>query len=53
LAKFHPVVREHLDTISGKHGCLLYFPQTIQNELIKLLGARMSQIIISAILKAK
>jgi hypothetical protein len=53
LAKFDPVVREHLDSVSGKPGCLSYSSPDIQNELINLLGARVRQTITSLIQKAK
>jgi hypothetical protein len=53
LAKFYPVMREHLDSVSGKPGCLSYFSPDIQYELINLLGARVHQTIISSIQKAK
>jgi hypothetical protein len=53
LAKLDPVVREHLDSVSGKPGCLSYLSPDIQNELINLLGARVSRTTISAIQKAK
>jgi hypothetical protein len=53
LAKFDPVMREHLDSVSGESGCLSYFSPDIQNELINLLGARVHQTIISSIQKTK
>jgi hypothetical protein len=53
LEKFDPVMREHLDSVSGKPGCLLYFSPDIQNEMINLLGAKVRQTIISSIQKAK
>jgi hypothetical protein len=53
LAKFVPVVREHLDSVSGKPGCLSYFSPDIKNELINLLGAKVRQTITSSIQKAK
>jgi hypothetical protein len=53
LAKFDPVMREHLDSVSGKPGCLSYFSPDIQYELINLLGARVCQTITSSIQKAK
>jgi hypothetical protein len=40
LAKFDPVVRKHLDSDSGKPGCLSYLSSDIQNELVNPLGAR-------------
>jgi hypothetical protein len=46
-------MREHLDSVSGKPGCLSYFSPDVQNELINLLGKRVRQTIISAIQKAK
>jgi hypothetical protein len=46
-------MREHLDSVSGKPGCLSYFSPDIQNELINLLGARVRQTITSSIQKAK
>jgi hypothetical protein len=53
LAKFNPVMREHLDSVSGKPGCLSYSSPDIQNEFINLLGARVRQTITSSIQKAK
>jgi hypothetical protein len=46
LAKCDPVMTEHLDSVSGKPGCLSYFSPDIQNELINLLGARVCQTVI-------
>jgi hypothetical protein len=40
LAKFDPVMREHLDSVSGKPGYLSYLSPDVQNELVNLLGAR-------------
>jgi hypothetical protein len=51
LEKFDPVMREHLDSVSGKPGCLLNFSPDIQDELINLLGARVRQNFISSIQK--
>jgi hypothetical protein len=53
LAKFVPVIRERLESISGKPGCLSCFSSAIQNRLINLLGARVRQIIVSSIQKVK
>jgi hypothetical protein len=53
LAKFDRVMRKHMDSVSVKPGCLLYFSPDIQNELFDLLGARVHQTIISSIQKAK
>jgi hypothetical protein len=53
LAKFDPVMREHLDPVSEKPGCLSYFSLDTQNELINLLGARVHQTITSSIQKVK
>jgi hypothetical protein len=46
-------MREHLNSVSGKPGCLSYFSPDIQNEFINLLGARERQTITSSIQKAK
>jgi hypothetical protein len=46
-------MREHLDSVSGKPGCLPYFSPDTQNELINLLGPRVRQTIFSSIQKAK
>jgi hypothetical protein len=53
LAKFDPLMREHLDSFSGKPGCLSYFSPDTQNELINLLGAKVRQTITLSIQKAK
>jgi hypothetical protein len=53
LAKFDPVMREHLDSVSGKPGCSPDFSIDIQSELINVLGARVRETIISSVQKAK
>jgi hypothetical protein len=53
LARFDPVMREHLDSVSRKPGCLSYVSSDIQNDLINLLEVRVRQTIISSIQKAK
>jgi hypothetical protein len=53
LAKSDTLMREHLDSISGKPGCLSYFSPDTQNESINLLGARVRQTITSSIQKTK
>jgi hypothetical protein len=49
LATFVPVMREDLDSVFGKPGCLSYFPLDIQNELVNLPEKRGRQAIISSI----
>jgi hypothetical protein len=53
FAKFDPVMREHLDSVSGKPDCLSYFSPDVQNDLINLLGVSVHQTINSSIHKAK
>ena len=46
-------MRSHLDSVSRKSGCISYLSATIQNEIISLLGERVSKYIITACKKAK
>jgi len=46
------ILRQHLDWVSKKHGCLPYFSLDIQNKLINQLGGRVHQTIISSFQKA-
>lgn len=53
LAKFDPVIRSHLNSISDKPGCVSYLSPDIQNEIIFLMGNRVRQNIIASCKKAK
>lgn len=53
LAKFDPVMRTHLDSVSGNPGKLSYLSPDIQNEIISILGEQVRKTIIAACKKAK
>jgi len=53
VAKFDPITRNHLGSVSVKLKFLLHFAPDIHNELIHLLGTAVHQASISSVQKAK